>query len=64
MDRILKNGATFETLTPPENLEKLTIADAPMTENIDEYRDFAWRWAQEEWLAWSQYHSLVKKWVF
>lgn len=63
MDQILKNGAIFETLSPPENLGKLTIADAPYTHDIDGYRDFAWSWAQETWSAWSQYHEQVKLWI-
>jgi len=63
MDRILSKGATFQALTPLAQLGKITIADAPRENNIDNYRDFAWQWVEEAWMAWSDYHDQVKAWI-
>lgn len=63
MDQILKKGTIFQPLTPPTDLGKITIADAPKTDNFEKYRAFAWAWAEEAWLAWSKEHSQVKPWI-
>ncbi|NGX26503.1 MAG: hypothetical protein K940chlam6_00426 [Chlamydiae bacterium] len=63
MDRILSKGAIFQALIPPKQLGKITIAYAPKGDSIEEYRDFAWKWAREAWTAWSQYHGQVEQWI-
>ncbi len=63
MGRILSAGADFPLLDPPEHRGKVTVADAPMDNDLEKYRDFAWLWAQEAWEAWSAHHPQIKAWV-
>lgn len=63
MSQIIQKHAPFEILDRPDNLGEITIKDAPLTENINEYRDFAWKWAEIAWSSWSKYHEQVKMWA-
>ncbi|MCB1114696.1 MAG: hypothetical protein KDK62_08065 [Chlamydiia bacterium] len=61
MDQALKGGEGFEPLPPPKNRGKLTHREAPLTKDLEVYSRFAWKWAEDAWLAWSEHHDKIRQ---
>lgn len=62
MDRLLKKGAPFVWLTPPENLGNIAVLDIMKAATFEEHEHRVWSWAREVWDAWESRHLVVKGW--
>ena len=63
MGQVIKHGDKLELLTPGESMGEITIANFSPEFSEEEYKEFAWAWAQSGWNAWSDKHELVRSWV-
>ncbi len=62
MAQILKQGAKFEPLDPPQSVGEITVANIAPEYTVDEYDKVAWQWAQSVWNAWALHHDTVRAW--
>jgi hypothetical protein len=53
----------FHWLTPPVAMGPITAVDVWKTKSADEHLQAVRDWARSAWLAWSQHHEQVRRWV-
>lgn len=63
MGHVITHADPLELLTPPANLGDITTADFSSDCTPEQYREFAWKWAQSAWDAWVPYHDTVRGWI-
>ena len=62
MNHILTSGAIFDPLDPPSQLGSITVIDIAQASNFEEYTQWAWKWVQSAWNAWTPHHEIVQSW--
>ncbi len=62
MAHVITHGEKLELLIPPKHPGTITVTDFSQDFTPEEYRAFAWKWAQSVWDAWGVHHDLVREW--
>lgn len=63
LQKAAENKEQFIRLTPPASLGELTVADIHAAKDADEHARLVREWAESAWMAWSDHHPTIRKWL-
>lgn len=63
LKELSQNKGKYERLSPPDSMGNITVADVYKAKNAPEHKQLVQDWAKSAWMAWSDHHATVKKWL-